>query len=95
MKERIATVTQRNQVTIPVEIRRLLGIKAHDRVIFTIENDQVILQPAPHSLQSLASSLTPLNPGLDPDERIREAKEDKIAPSDPIAHPPSPRSITH
>jgi AbrB family looped-hinge helix DNA binding protein len=79
MKELTATVTQRSQVTIPAEIRRLLGIKAHDRVIFSIEDNQVILQPAPRSLQSLAGSLTPLNSGLDPDERIREAKEDKIA----------------
>jgi antitoxin PrlF len=79
MKELTATVTQRSQVTIPAEIRRLLGIKAHDRVIFSIEDNQVILQPAPRSLQSLAGSLTPLNPDLDPDERIREAKEDKIA----------------
>ncbi len=46
MKELTATVTQRSQVTIPVEIRRLLGIKARDRVIFTIEDNQVILQPA-------------------------------------------------
>jgi AbrB family looped-hinge helix DNA binding protein len=79
MKELTATVTQRSQVTIPVEIRRLLGIKARDRVIFTIEDNQVILQPAPRSLQSLAGSLTPLNPELDPDVRIREAKEEKIA----------------
>lgn len=79
MKELTATVTQRSQVTIPAEIRALLGIKARDRVIFSIEGNQVILQPAPRSLQSLAGSLTPVNPGLDPDERIADAKEERLA----------------
>ena len=79
MKELTATVTQRSQVTIPVEIRKLLGIKARDRVIFSIEGDQVFLQPAPRSLQSLAGSLTALEAGLDPDERIADAKEERLA----------------
>lgn len=79
MKELTATVTQRSQVTIPAEIRELLGIKARDRVIFAVEGNQVILQPAPRSLQSLAGSLTPVVPGLDPDERIRDAKDERLA----------------
>jgi antitoxin PrlF len=79
MKEFTVTVTQHGQVTIPAEIRRLLGIKAHDRVIFSIEDNQVILQLDPRSLRSLAGSLTPRDPGLNPDERFREAKEEKIA----------------
>ena len=31
MKEYAATVTQRSQVTLPAEVRRLLGIKARDK----------------------------------------------------------------
>ena len=38
MKEITTTTTQRNQVTIPVEVRRLLGLKPGDKVAFTIED---------------------------------------------------------
>ena len=37
MKEIIATVTRRGQVTVPAEVRRLLDLKPGDRVAFTIE----------------------------------------------------------
>ena len=38
MKEYTATTTQRNQVTIPAAVRRLLGIKPRDKVAFTIDD---------------------------------------------------------
>ena len=36
MKEIMRTVTQKGQVTIPLEIRNLLGLKIRDKVIFKI-----------------------------------------------------------
>ena len=38
MKQFTATTTQRNQVTIPAEVRRRLGIKPRDKVAFTIDD---------------------------------------------------------
>ena len=38
MREITATTTKRNQVTIPAEVRHLLGLKPRDKVTFTIEN---------------------------------------------------------
>ena len=35
MKELLTTVTKRGQVTVPAEVRRLLGIKPYDKVAFT------------------------------------------------------------
>lgn len=38
-------VTSKGQVTIPLEIRRRMGIGAHAEVEFVIERDTVILRP--------------------------------------------------
>jgi AbrB family looped-hinge helix DNA binding protein len=77
MKQIAAAVTQRSQVTIPVEVRRLLGISAHDRVIFVISDHEVRLLPATFSLESAAGSVPALANKQDVDEQIREAKEEK------------------
>lgn len=38
-----STVTQKGQITIPSEIRQLLGLHTGDKVGFVIENDHVVL----------------------------------------------------
>lgn len=42
----ITTVTQKGQVTIPVDIRRFLQIDTGDQVAFIKTKDQVVLKPA-------------------------------------------------
>ena len=39
MKEIISTVTSKGQLTIPAEIRRHLGVKVRDKVVFVIETE--------------------------------------------------------
>lgn len=39
-------VTPKGQVTIPVEIRRKLGIEHHDEVNFVLEGERVFLEKA-------------------------------------------------
>src|SRR5450759_1814909 len=51
MKEFLTTVTQRGQVTIPAEVRRLLGAKTGDKVAFQVEEGQVRLAPASMTLE--------------------------------------------
>lgn len=53
------TVTQRGQVTIPAEIRRLLGAKPRDKVTFTVQGSQVCLRPASLTLESAYGSVKP------------------------------------
>jgi bifunctional DNA-binding transcriptional regulator/antitoxin component of YhaV-PrlF toxin-antitoxin module len=36
MQEIVMTVTSRGQVTIPLEVRRVLGIKKHQKITFVI-----------------------------------------------------------
>ena len=46
MKELVKTVTSKGQVTIPVEVRRLLGIAPRAKVALIVEDSQVRLAPA-------------------------------------------------
>ena len=43
MKEIVTTMTKKGQVTIPVEIRNLLGLKAKDKIAFRINKGGGIL----------------------------------------------------
>jgi AbrB family looped-hinge helix DNA binding protein len=62
MKEIISTITSRGQVTIPVEVRRHLGVGTNDKISFVIgDQGEVHLKP-PHystieSLRGAAGSL--------------------------------------
>jgi antitoxin PrlF len=47
MKEIISTVTSKGQVTIPVEVRRHLGITANDKIAFTIDSEGVVRLTVP------------------------------------------------
>lgn len=40
------TLTQKGQVTIPIEIRKILGIQPRQKVTFTQVNDRVTISPA-------------------------------------------------
>lgn len=59
MKQIITTVTQRGQVTVPAEVRRLLGIRPRDKLVFAIDNDQVRVLPAVFTLETAFGSVKP------------------------------------
>ncbi len=78
MRQITAATTQRNQVTIPAEVRRLLGLKPRDKVAFTIgDGGEVRLAPVSFSLESAYGSVTPSKRPEDFDEITRSAKEAK------------------
>jgi antitoxin PrlF len=41
-----STISSKGQITVPLEIRRRLGLKEGDRVEFVIDNDRTIIRPA-------------------------------------------------
>lgn len=62
MKEIIASITARGRVTIPIEVRKHLGITTNDKIAFVIGDDgtvrlRVIRYPTVASLQGAAGSL--------------------------------------
>jgi len=75
MKEILATITQRGQVTIPAEVRRLLAVKPKEKVAFRIERDQVRLVPADFTLESAYGSVTPRKRPEDFEAAIREGMD--------------------
>ncbi len=78
MKQFTAATTQRNQVTIPAEVRRLLGLKPRDKVAFTIEDGgKVRLGAASFSLESAYGSVKPSTSPEDFDGVSRNAKDAK------------------
>ena len=42
----LAKITMRGQITIPIEIRKKLGVKDGDKVIFVEENGRIIMENA-------------------------------------------------
>jgi AbrB family looped-hinge helix DNA binding protein len=59
MKQIITTMTQRGQVTVPAEVRRLLRLKPGDKVAFAIEAGRVQIRPASFTLESAFGSVKP------------------------------------
>lgn len=68
-----ATLTQKGQVTIPVNIRKMLGLKPYKKVAFKKIADTVILIPA-YDFLSLKGSIKAKKPYSDKeaDKKIQE-----------------------
>ena len=49
--EYVSNLTSKGQVTIPVSIRKALGLKPRDKVAFRLENGAVRLEPARASVR--------------------------------------------
>ena len=80
MKEIIATVTSKGQVTIPVEVRRHLGVSEHSKLAFVIESDDSVrIRPAMFpDIDSLRGAAGTLDRPMSWDEMREIAREDYI-----------------
>ena len=45
MKRRLTTISSKGQITVPLEIRKRLGLKAGDRVEFVVDEGQTTIRP--------------------------------------------------
>ena len=80
MREIIATVTSKGQVTVPAEVRRHLGIKPGATVAFVIDGDEVRVRPPRFTLETVLGSIEPLSGTTTADfERQIEAAMDEAA----------------
>jgi len=78
MTEYITTVTQKGQVTIPGELRRVLGLKPKDKVAFELVNGEVHLRPIRSTLLAGYGSVKPRNRPED-FRKIRREIEEEMA----------------
>ncbi len=53
----ISTLTKKGQVTIPKEIRNILGIKEHDKVMFIKKDGDIIVKHVKGDIFDLRGSL--------------------------------------
>lgn len=71
-----STMTSKGQITVPAQLRRLLGLRAGDRVEFRVRADGVVeLVPQVGEINSLFGMLKPKVQGVsieDMDRAIRE-----------------------
>ncbi len=77
MKEITTTITQRGQVTIPAEVRRLLGVKPRDKVTFRIEDGEVRLKAVAFTLEQAFGSVKPSHQPEDFEALAKIAWEDR------------------
>lgn len=78
-----ATVTSQGQITIPVEIRRRLGLEKGSRVRFVVDDaatNTVTMMAPRYTLEDVIGSI-PGKPGMsiDLDDEIEEAMADELA----------------
>lgn len=77
MSTRESTITQKGQVTIPIEIREQLGLKPKDRVRFDIEDGVVVMKPVESKILTYYGSVPMKLP--DDDRALREEIERAFA----------------
>lgn len=80
MIERVATISSKNQITLPAEVRRRLGVGASDKIafVFTPSGDTLV-RPARYTLENVIGSIKAL-PGesIDLDDEIEKATEEEV-----------------
>lgn len=78
MKELLSTITTKGQVTIPKEVRRLLGVAPHEKIAFIVEDDQIRLARTGSVVARTAGILKTTQPPVSAEE-LREKAEHAIA----------------
>jgi antitoxin PrlF len=58
-EEHVRTLTSKGQVTIPVAVRRLLGLKPRDQVTFRVSEGRVAIEPAEMTLAQTFGAVKP------------------------------------
>ena len=67
-----ATLSSKNQVVIPGEARKALGVKPGDKLLFVVLGEQVVVMRKP---ESFATALRGIGRGLYGDEYLRKERD--------------------
>jgi AbrB family looped-hinge helix DNA binding protein len=77
MKRIRCRITKGGQVTLPAEVRRLLGVALQDEIEFDIDENEVrVIRPRYTTLESIKGSVGPPTRTEDIDKMIKEAFDD-------------------
>jgi AbrB family looped-hinge helix DNA binding protein len=75
VKERFTTVTRKGQITIPVEIRKALGLKVGDRVALVADHQEARLTRTGSVVQRTAGALKSTRGPLSPRQEREEFEQ--------------------
>ncbi len=80
MKETQSTITSKGQITLPIEVRKHLGVHTGDKVSFVIEDSGKVTVKVPKypNVASLAGAAGKLDRHMDMDEMLEIAREDAL-----------------
>lgn len=78
MEEMITTITAKGQVTIPVSLRKKLGLEPSDKVAFVLDGETIRMRAVSRSLLSGYRAVKPRQPGGD-FETIRKETQEWVA----------------
>ena len=88
MIEITAKVSSKNQVTLPADVRKTLGIRASERISFVLSDDGTVeLRQPKYTLESVLGSIRAI-PGesLDLEREINTATSEVMGRKFPIKH---------
>lgn len=77
MTQVVTTMTQRGQVTVPAEVRRLLDLHPGDKVVFEITDGDVRIAPASFTLETAFGSVKRRTRTTDYKRISRDARDEK------------------
>jgi AbrB family looped-hinge helix DNA binding protein len=78
MREYETSMTEKGQVTIPQEIRRIMGLHPHDKVHFHVKGEEITITRASSKLLTGFGAVTPKNQPED-FHKLRKAFEEGVA----------------
>jgi len=78
MEMPVSVLTQKGQTTIPKAIRKLLGLKPNDKILYLIEGKKVVLRPLKGNILELKGSINVKKKPVD-FKRLREETKKKVA----------------
>ena len=74
-----STISSKGQITVPLEIRKLLGLKKGDRVEFVVDEKRTILRRAPsreNSFEKYVGALPAFSSVKDVNKWVRSLRDD-------------------
>lgn len=79
-KETVSKISSKGQVTVPVEVRKHLGVDTNGKLAFVIESDgKVRVSPAKFpDIKSLSGAAGKLKKPLSKEDLISTAREDRL-----------------
>ncbi len=80
MKETQSTITSKGQITLPIEVRKHLGVHTGDKVSFVIEDSGKVTVKVPKypTVASMAGAAGKLERPIDIDKMLEVAREDAL-----------------